>query len=257
MSDAARNAFITGASSGIGEALARELGRRGWRVTLFARRGELLRTLVSELTALGVDAVAEEGDVLDADAVRAAVDRTAARWGIDMAIANAGVSVTMRAARFNLDDARRIFDVNVLGMLHLYNAVLPHMLARKSGHFAGVASIAGLRGLPGSAVYSSSKAAMQAFLEAIRAELVHEGIRVTTVNPGYVRTPMTDRNRFRMPFLMSAEEAAVVIANGLEAGKREIEFPKPMSLFMRAVRLLPNAIYDRAAMPYAKRKVDR
>lgn len=255
MSGVPRNAFITGASGGIGAALARELGRRGWRVTLFARRGDLLQALVSELRAGGVEAFAEEGDVLDAEAVRAAVDRTVARWGIDMAIANAGVSITMRAVAFNLENARQILNVNVVGTLHLFDAVLPHMLSRKSGHFAGVASIAGLRGLPGSAMYSASKAAVQTFLEGIRGELALTGIRVTTVNPGYVRTPMTDRNRFPMPFLMSAEDAAVVIADGLEAGKREIEFPRPMSLFMRAVRLLPNALYDRATMPYARRKM--
>jgi short-subunit dehydrogenase len=255
VSDLPRNAFITGASSGIGAALAREFGRRGWRVTLFARRGDLLQALVSELRAGGVEAFAEEGDVLDADAVRAAVDRTVARWGIDMAIANAGVSITMRAVAFNLENARQILNVNVVGTLHLFDAVLPHMLARKSGHFVGVASIAGLRGLPGSAMYSASKAAVQAFLEGVRGELALAGIRVTTVNPGYIKTPMTDRNRFHMPFLMSAEDAAVVIADGLEAGKREIEFPRPLSLFMRAVRLLPNALYDRATMPYARRKM--
>ena len=144
--------------------------------------------------------------------------------------------------------------VNVLGMMYLFDAVIPGMVERRSGQFAGVASIAGLRGMPVSAVYSASKAAMQAFLEGTRVELVPHGIAVTTINPGFIATPMTEKNRFRMPFLMKAEEAAAVIADGLERRARVIEFPRPMSLLMRTMRLVPDAIYDTLTAPMARRK---
>jgi short-subunit dehydrogenase len=134
--------------------------------------------------------------------------------------------------------------------------VIPSMIERRSGRFAGIASIAGLRGLPTSSVYSATKAAMQAFLEASRVELIQYGVGVTTVNPGFVITPMTEKNRFKMPFLMTADEAARVIADGFERGARVIEFPRPMSLLMRFARFLPAPIWDRATGGYAKRKVD-
>ena len=130
------------------------------------------------------------------------------------------------------------------------------MLARGSGRFAGIASIAGLRGLPSASVYSASKAAMQAFLEASRVELTPRGVGVTVVNPGWVDTPIIEKYKGAVPFLVKVDDAARIIADGLERGAREIEFPRPMSLLMRTVRLLPNAIYDIALRPYAKRRID-
>ena len=163
----AGRAIITGASSGIGAALARELSRRGWSLALLARRQELLDQLVSELKT---DAVALAADVTDRDAVRDAVARGSAALGgdFDLAVANAGISVPTWSTKFNVDDAERIIRVNVLGMFYLFDATIPAMLGRGSGRFAGIASIAGLRGLPSASVYSASKAAMQAFLEASR-----------------------------------------------------------------------------------------
>jgi short-subunit dehydrogenase len=146
--------------------------------------------------------------------------------------------------------------VNVIGMFYLFDAVVPSMVERKSGRFVGIASIAGLRGLPSASVYSSSKAAMQNFLEASRVELAHAGVGVTIVNPGWVDTPIIEKYKGPVPFLVPAPKAARIIADGIEAGKRTIEFPLPMSLLMRMIRVMPAAIYDRALRRYAKRKID-
>jgi len=243
-------AIITGASSGIGAALAHELAGRGWTLALLARRADLLDALVRELPT---ESIALPCDVTDASAVREAVQRSGP---FDLAVANAGVGISSHAAKFNLADAEVMTKVNILGMFNLFDAVIPSMIERRAGRFAGVASIAGLRGLPTSSVYSATKSAMQSFLEASRVELKPYGVGVTTINPGFVVTEMTSKNRFKMPFLMTAEEAARVIADGLERGKRVIEFPLPMSLLMRFARLVPAAVWDRAIGPYSRRKVD-
>ena len=245
-----KRAIITGASSGVGAALARELARRGWHLTLLARRADLLEQLSKELHPA---AIAVPCDVTDRDAVmRAAADH----GPFDLAVANAGISIPTFANRFNGADAEATMRVNVFGMFHLFDAVVPSMIQRKAGRFAGVASIAGLRGLPSASAYSASKAAMQAFLEASRIELEREGVGVTTINPGWVDTPIIAKYKGPLPFVMPAERAARIIANGLERGKREIEFPLPMAMLMRAVRLLPNFIYDRAGRLLVDRDVD-
>jgi short-subunit dehydrogenase len=241
-------AIITGASSGIGFHLARELARRGYALALLARRPELCEA--------GSGGVAIACDVTDKAAVRAAVRDAEQRLGgpFDLAVANAGVSIPTHATKFKLDEAEQVMRVNYLGMLYLFDAVIPSMVERKSGRFAGVASIAGLRGIPAAAPYSASKAAMQTFLEAARVELKPYGVGVTIVNPGFVATPMTEKTRFRMPFLMQPEKAARVMADGIERGRRVVEFPWQMSRLMRLARLLPDALYDRLTAPAARRK---
>jgi short-subunit dehydrogenase len=248
-------AIITGASSGIGAALARELSARGWSLALLARRGDLLDALVKELKT---PSVALAADVTDLAAVRDAAARGASALGgdFDLAVANAGISVPTWSTKFNVDDAERIIRVNVLGTFYLFDAVIPRMLERGAGRFAGIASIAGLRGLPSASVYSASKAAMQAFLEASRVELQQRGVGVTIVNPGWVDTPIIEKYKGAVPFLVKADKAARIIADGLERGAREVEFPRPMSLLMRTMRLVPNALYDRMLRPYARRKID-
>ena len=235
-------AIITGASSGIGAAVARELSSRGWNVALLARRTDLLDRLASELHA---KSIAVPCDVTDRASVEAAAARAQKELGpCDLAIANAGVGYNGHAAKFKLDEADRMIRVNVIGMMNLFGAVIPSMIDRRSGHFAGVASIAGLRGLPTAAAYSASKAAMQAFLEASRVELAPYGVAVSIINPGFVATAMTEKNP-HMPFLMQADAAARVIVEGLTRRKRVIEFPRPMSLAGRFMRHLPDAIFDR------------
>jgi short-subunit dehydrogenase len=250
--------IITGASAGIGAALARELAKRGHDLALLARRGDLLDELATELRGNGRNVVTAVCDVVDAESVSDAVRRTQEQLGgpFDLAIANAGVSIPVDARSFDIDAAEQIVRVNVLGVMYLFDAVIPSMIERRSGRFAGVASIAGLRGLPGAAPYSASKAAVQAFLEGVRIDLRDAGVKVTTINPGFVDTPMTKKNRFRMPFLMDAEKAATIIADGIERGKRLIEFPRPTSVMMRAMRLVPDALYDRMMGPYSRRSMD-
>lgn len=237
-----QRAIITGASSGIGLALAQELDRRGWELALLARRTELLTEAVATLKR----ATAVTCDVTDAAAVADAVRRAETELGgsFDLAVANAGIGYPTHASKFNAEAAGEIFRVNVIGMINLFSAVVPSMIERRSGRFAGVASLAGHRGLPTASAYSSSKAAMQAFLEASRIELAPYGVGVTIVNPGFVVTAMTARNRFRMPFLMKVDRAARIVADGLERGKRVIEFPRPMSIATRLMRHLPDAVYD-------------
>lgn len=235
-------AVITGASTGIGHALAHELAKRGYDLVLLSRR-------VADVP----NAIAISCDVTDANAVKEAVQK---HGPFDLAIANAGVSIPIHAANFSMADAEQVMRVNVLGLMYLFDAVIPSMIERRKGRFVGVASIAGLRGLPGGSAYSASKAAVQAFLEASRIELAPYGVGVTIVNPGFVATPMTEKNRFRMPFLMQADEAATVIADGIDSGKRVVEFPRPMSMLMRTVRYIPDALYDRIMLPYSRRKLD-
>jgi short-subunit dehydrogenase len=249
-------AIITGASTGIGHALAHELARRGYGLALVARRGDLLDALVAELRARGTKAVAIPCDVADSAAVHEAVRRGEAELGgpFDLAIANAGVSLPGHATKFKLDEAELMIRVNVLGLMYLYDAVIPSMIERRRGRFVGVASLAGLRGLATAGPYSASKAAVQAFLEAARIELAPYHVGVTIVNPGFVATPMTEKNRYRMPFLVKADDAASVIAEGIERGRRAIEFPLPMSLLVRALRLMPDALYERLMVPFARRR---
>lgn len=226
--------------------MARELARRGYGLALLARRRDLLDQLAEELP----DATPIECDVTDSAAVRQAVARSGP---FDVAIANAGVGMTGWAAK-SVSDAELMMRVNYFGMLHLFDAVIPSMMERRSGHFAGIASLAGLRGVPTSSGYSASKAAMQTFLEAARVELAPFGIRVTTVNPGFIATAMTEKNRFKMPFLMQAEPAARVIVQGIERGARVIEFPRPMSIAARLARMAPAWFYDRVVAGASRRR---
>lgn len=254
-----KRVVLTGASSGIGLELARELSRRGYDLALLARRAELLEETARELSVNGRRAVAIACDVADGAAVRDAVRRGEQELGgeFDLAIANAGVSITNHATKFSIADAEQVIRVNVLGVMYLYDAVIHGMIERKHGRFVGIASVAGLRGLPTSGPYSASKAAVQAFLEAARIELVPYGVGVTVVNPGFVVTEMTAKNRFHMPFLMRATQAARIIADGIEHGKRVVEFPRRMSLIMRTARLIPDALYERMMVPAARRKTSR
>jgi len=252
-----KSAIITGASSGIGEALAHELSSRGYgRIALTSRRQEVLDEIASALSVKGCQVMTHACDVRDADAVSEGVRRVEAEWGVpDLAIANAGVGFPTPAKTLDLEKARMIMRTNFEGMLNLFAAVVPKMVERKSGQIAGVASLAGHRGLPGSSMYSASKAAMQAWLEATRVELAPLGVHVTIVNPGFVDTPLVAKNKYPMPFIMTAAKAAKIICNGLERKARVVEFPLPMSLLVRTLRLLPDFAYDRVTTPYRNAKL--
>lgn len=238
---------ITGASSGIGASMARIYAKRGDRVALLARRGEMLAENVKAIRASGGTAMDVICDVADRQSVADAVARVRLEWGeIDLAVANAGVSRTIKLAEFDAGEAEMIMRTNVFGMFYLFEAIVPQMIARKEGHFAGIASLAGLRVLPGASVYSASKAAMQNFLEGARLELARHGVAVTTINPGFIATEMTARHKFKMPFLLECDPASQVIVDALDAKKRELNFPLPTATLMKVTRALPNFVFDRA-----------
>jgi short-subunit dehydrogenase len=227
--------WITGASSGIGEALARELASRGARVAVTARRADRLERL-----AAGGDIVPVPADVSDREMVLAAEETVRSELGgLDMAILNAGTFGQMDVTAWDTAAYRRHVDVNLMGLVHGVEAVLPAMRRARAGRIVGIASVAGYRGFPSSEAYGSTKAAEINLLESLRIDLLPLGVRVSTVCPGFVRTDLTDLNTFRMPWLLEPDDAARRIADGLEKDKAEIVFPLPMMLAMKAIRLVP------------------
>lgn len=234
---------ITGASSGLGEALAEHYARVGATLGLIARRGDLLETLAARLP---VETYLYPVDVADATALRAAGEDFMTRAGVpDRVIANAGVSVgTLTEEADDLPAFARVMAVNVLGMVNSFHPFVAPMRARRSGTLAGIASVAGIRGLPGAGAYSASKAAAISYLESLRVELRGSGVRVVTVAPGYIETPMTAVNRYPMPFIIPAGPAARRIARVIEAGRSYAVVPWQMGLVAKVLRLLPNFVFD-------------
>jgi NAD(P)-dependent dehydrogenase (short-subunit alcohol dehydrogenase family) len=241
---AVKNALITGSASGLGLRLCEGLVRRGWRVAMFSRNGPVLHEAAERL-ALTSPTLAEEGDVTDADAVRRFARRVETEWGpIDLAIANAGIRGITRATSFSLELAESLMRTNYFGMLHLFDAVMPGMIERRSGCFAGIASIAGVRCLAGGSAYGASKAAMQAFLDTTRLDVRGRGVQVVTVNPWFIRTAEVDDGVPR-PMQVNGEWAAERILRGIEAGRTQIEFPLLPSLLWKVLRVLPNPLFVR------------
>ena len=235
---------ITGASSGIGLALARHYLERGASVAVCARRGELLQTLAAEFP----DKVfCYALDVRDAAAIRVAAADFVARAGVpDIVIANAGVSRgTLTEYAEDIEAFQQVMDVNVLGMAKTFQPFIAPMRAAQRGKLVGIASVAGFRGLPGSEAYSASKAAAISYLESLRVELRDSGIKVVTICPGYIRTPMTDVNDFNMPFLLDADDAARRIARVIGRGTTFAVIPWQMAVVGWLLRRLPNWLYDR------------
>lgn len=236
--------WLTGASSGIGEALVEPLVAAGARVAVSARRADVLDQLVARHGAGHVLSVPV--DVTDRAAVHAAAATITAAWGgIDLALFNAGTHIPVSGARLRAEDFDALIRVNYLSVIYGLEAVLPAMLARGQGHVAGVASVAGYRGLPTAAAYGASKAACIHALEAVRFDLAPRGIDVTIINPGFVRTPLTDRNTFHMPGLIEADAAAQLIVRGLQQRRKEIHFPATFSWTMKLLRVLPYPLYER------------
>ena len=238
--------FLTGASSGIGEALARHYARAGATVGLVARRADALAALAA---SLGPSADPYPCDVRDSAALRDAAARFLARHGApDIVIANAGISIgnlTDHAA--DTDVFREVFEVNVLGTVNTFQPFLAAMRERGQGTLVGIASVAGIRGLPGATAYSASKAAAIRYLEGLRVELRGTGLRVTTICPGYIATEMTRRNPYPMPFIIAADDAARRFARVIEAQKSYAVIPWQMAILGRILGVLPNWIYDRGA----------
>lgn len=237
---------ITGASSGIGEALALEYASRYPKAVfgLIARRADRLAALEERLAPATVRSFAL--DLTDRSALMRAAAQFMAEFGApDIVIGNAGISAgTLTAEHADAPVFRRIVEVNVVGLFDTFSAFLPAMRSRGSGTLAGIASVAGIRGLPGAGAYSASKAAAITYLESLRLEERPHGIRVVTIAPGYIRTPMTAVNRYRMPFLMPAEAFARRAVDVIAAGRSFVVIPRPMRWVALALRALPNPLYD-------------
>jgi NAD(P)-dependent dehydrogenase (short-subunit alcohol dehydrogenase family) len=238
--------LITGASSGIGRALALEYARGGASLALCARGAVELDAVATEVRALGGSAVCIPLDVTDPDAVNDAVRRADRDLGgLEMVIANAGRGDYRHGSRLGWQDIASVLDVNVRGAMATLVAAIPIFLAHRRGHLVGVTSLAGRRGLPMSAAYSASKSALSIFLESLRIDLAAAGVRVTDVQPGFVLTPMTAKATHPMPLRWPADKAARHIARRLERSPAVIAFPWPLVLATRIGRLLPAPIYDR------------
>jgi hypothetical protein len=241
-------AFITGASSGIGQALALRFAREGWRLALVARRGAELQAWVD---AQGLDAGRARvyaADVRDVGGIVAAGRQCLAEQGLpDAVVANAGISVGYDTAEFDdLEVLRATFETNNLGMAATFHPFLAAMRKRGSGRLVGIASVAGIRGLPGHGAYSASKAAAISYCESLRVECAASGIKVVTIVPGYIDTPLTRGNRYAMPFLMPAEAFAARAFGAIVRGDSYRVIPWQMGVVAKLLRLLPNAWYDRA-----------
>lgn len=232
-----RIAWITGASSGIGRALALRLARDGWTIAVSARSVDELASLATESDGR---IVAFPLDVTDKAAVDETVQAIEDRLGsIDLAVFAAGTYFRDYAVGFDSARFRAMVELNLIGTAQCLEKVMPAMIARESGQIAVVASVSGYVGLPGAASYGATKAALNVMCEALYPELRSHGVKLSIVNPGFVDTPLTRKNDFPMPFLISAEEAADTIADGLVAGKYEIVFPRKMALAMKVLHALP------------------
>jgi len=244
--------FITGASSGIGQALAEHYAKEGAIIGLAARRQDLLNTLQDSLTT---ETMTYALDVRDAEALAGAANDFISRFGApDIVIANAGVSAgTLTENRDDIKTFKGVIDINLLGMMHTFQPFIESMKQAGKGSLVGIASVAGIRGLPGAGAYSASKAAVIAYLESLRVELSINGIHVTTIAPGYIKTPMTDINEYAMPFLMAPEVAAKKFAQAIAKKKRFIVIPWQMGWLARLMRFLPPWLWD-TMMKHAPRK---
>ena len=233
-------AWITGASSGLGHALARHMAADGWTVAASARSAPPLAELATSADNLPGSIKAYPLDVTDATAVKATVASIESDLGpIGQAVLNAGTHKPLRATEITAESFRPLVELNLMGTVHCLEAVLPGMIARRGGRIAVVASLAGYRGLPTSAAYGMTKAGLINMAEALKPELDGHGVRMQIVNPGFVRTPLTDKNPFPMPFLMELEDAAAALYRGLQSSRFEIVFPWRFAILLKILRLLP------------------
>jgi len=236
--------WLTGASSGIGEALALRLVKVNCRVAISARRPDALDQIVAKAAGLPGRMVAVPVDVTDPAAVKAAAARIEKELGpVDVLITSAGTYIPTEADSFNAAEYGRIMNLNYQGTLHCVEAVLPGMIQRRSGHLVPISSLVGYRGMPRSCSYGASKAALINFFEGLRFDLLRHNVAVTIINPGFVKTPLTDKNDFEMPFLVDAETSAEHIVRGIEREKFEVHYPWQLSWIFKLLRVIPFPLY--------------
>ena len=237
--------MITGASSGIGRGLAIELGKRGALLGLLARRKDRLDEVVSEIESHAGRALALPANVQDAGAVRAAADSLRAQFGpIDVLVANAGVGVTSDAVDLKASEVADVIGVNVIGVANSVAAVTPEMVAGGGGQLVAISSLAAYRGLPKSAAYCASKAAVSSFFESLRLDLKPRGIDVTIIHPGFIKTPLTAGRHAEMPFLMELDDAVKKIVRAIEKRSKSYAFPWQLATIVRLGMIMPNFLYD-------------
>ena len=237
--------MITGASSGIGKGVALEIAARGASIGLLARREELLNEIVSEARARNAKAVAAAADVRDAASVRAAADRFRRELGpIDVLIANAGVATTDHALQLAPEHVGDVININLLGAVNSLAAVIPEMVERGQGRLVAISSLAAYRGLPKSAAYCASKAALSSYFESVRIDLRNTGVGVTIIHPGFIKTAITAGREAKMPYLMELDDAVKKIVGAIEKEKKTYAFPWQLATFVRAGMLMPTAMYD-------------
>jgi short-subunit dehydrogenase len=234
--------WVLGASSGIGKAFSEALLERGARVALTARDEGALEKI--SLRGQPDQSLVLPADVTVQSEIDSAYSRLKEAWsGVDLTVYLAGTHLPVRAWELNADKAEALLRVNVFGVIRTLALVIPDLVQRGDGGVAVVSSVAGYRGLPTSLVYGASKAALINFTETLYLDLRPKGINVYLVNPGFVKTPLTDRNEFKMPALITVEEAANQMMRGFERGDFEIHFPKRFTLFMKLLRLLPYRLF--------------
>jgi len=244
-----KTVLITGASSGIGSSLAKELAAQGAKVGVIARRGELLDKLASEIQALGGIIESSSADVGDREQLHSAIRQLAYKLGpVDLLIANAGIADYTGADPMNVSSVEAMMRVNYFGAVYAFEAVLPAMLERGTGHLAAVSSLAAYKGLPGSAGYCASKAAVSSYCEGLRIELAPRGVAVTTICPGFIRTEMTAKNVQPMPFMLEPDAAAKRIVRALGKRAKVYNFPWIMYRLMRATRFMPDRMIRKRLM---------
>jgi short-subunit dehydrogenase len=240
-----KNILITGASSGIGYQLTKDLAKEGANLVLLARRKNILDNLAKELKPFNRKIITAYCDVTSKESVKEAFGFVKEEFGdIDIAILNSGVSHRLSIEEYNSTFIDEVFSVNMFGIVNCLDEIVPVFIEKKEGYIVGVTSLAETRGFPLSAAYCSSKAGASIFLESIRIELKKYNVKVINVKPGFVKTPMTDKNEFWMPFLMNVESASKIILKGIKKEKKIVQFPLPTVLGAKLLRLLPNSLFD-------------
>lgn len=241
--------FLTGASSGIGSEMALQLAGKGATLGLLGRRREELEKLQTEIENNSGTARIFAVDVTDKDGVHAAVQRLRQEFGrIDVMIANAGIGGgAVHAKDINIENFSKVVNINLLGAVNSITAVLPDMLAQNSGHLVAVSSLAGFRGLPKSASYCASKAAMTALFESVRLDCLGKNIDVTIIQPGFIKTPLTSGREAQMPYIMELDQATEKMIQAIEKRKKFYAFPWQLATVVRLGQIFPAWLYDKIA----------
>ena len=239
--------FITGASSGIGQAMAWRFYQAGYSLALVARRTQEIQAGADGKGLATERFQIYSADVSSIDSIVGAAQQCLQRQGVpDVVIANAGISIGMDSAdRNDIDVMVRTFATNNTGLAATFHAFIAPMVQRGSGQLVGIGSVAGIRGLPGHGAYCASKAAVIGYCESLRGELRHNGVQVVTICPGYIDTPLTQKNRYAMPFLMPADAFADKAFRAIETGASYRVIPWQMGVVAKLLRVLPNALFDR------------